>query len=400
MTTRLLLIATAAALLASACVKVDMRIEVADDGSAEISGVLAMNVEAITKLAEDFGDAESMGTRDELCAEFTADQDLSDVGEMTTAAYDEDGFCGVEFNGQLSSEQVASEMGAVSGSDIVLTRDGDNWFFEMELTDAALGTEDLDEAGDLFDVEDLFGEAEYVIRVKLPGKQVEHNGDFIEGDGTVGWDIDILNPPTSLFLRTEPGEPETGGGLSGGDDGGGGNTGLVIAIVVLALIAIGLAAYFVTRNKNANQSGAAPTGAAGGFGESAPVVPPTMPPTDMPSTDRPTTQMPAAGMPAQATPTQEAVADLQTQGATTPPQDQSIFDTTASAAAAEAAPPPEPTAPEPQAPAEPQVAASPTPEEATGTPVWDPNRGSYVQWDPQGARWLVYDNDAAAWKPE
>ena len=343
-------IVAALAIIASGCMKVNIKFDVADDGSAEVSGIVALDSESFQRWVDELGDefgGDSLfpTSREALCQEFLneAEIDSSADDRMSARPYDDGRFCGTEFSGRLSASEVADATGPLTGSEQITIRpDGDGWFFEMFIDEEVLGTSDLDGLEAFPGFADLFDDAEYIIRVRLPGKQVEHNGDFIESDGTVGWDIDLLNPPTKLMLRTEAGEPITGdadGGFNalggGGDDGGSGW--LVWLIVALALVALAVAAYFVLRNRNADGGNAAVAPGAGQFSNQSP---------------------------------------------STPPQAD--------------APPISATQPQPVTPA----TGSPTPEQATGAPVWDPARGAYVQWDPNANHWLVYNDTTSAWETE
>lgn len=371
MNKRLILLVGATVLVASACVKINLDIEVFEDGSAEISGIIALNADAVQEIAESFGEgfgeADLIGSRDELCSEFIDDADLGDdqtFSEMETKPYDEDGFCGIEFSGKLAPDQVIAQMGGLTGGqDGTLRRDGDGWFFELPLEAEGLGTEGLEGAEDFIDIDELFGGAEYIVKVKLPGVQVEHNGDYINEDGAVVWEIELLAPPSRLFLRTEAGETITGN-TPGGT---GGSTGLIIVIVVAALAALGAGAYFLTRNKT----------------EAAVAVPGVpAPPLD---------HAPGA---------QPPVAAPEVRDFAAPPQ--STQPEPGPAPAPDPAPAPESspeTSPSDKA-ADPQVIASPTPEQATDSPVWDPVRRQYVQWDTNTSGWLVYDDAQQAWRPD
>ncbi len=384
------------ALVATACVKVDMRIDVADDGSAEVSGIVALNASTISDLAEDFGD-ESMGDRDSICDEFAAEQTTGSGEALESQPYSDGDFCGVQFSGQLSADEVAQEMGTLAQSDdfVIEERNG-GWYFEMQLSEDNLGTGDLDGAEDFLDLDDLFGGAEYIIRVRLPGKQVDHNG-VIESDGTVVWDLDLLNPPERIFLQTEPGERETGPGL--GDDGGGSNTAVII-IVVLALLALAAAAFFLLRNKK-NDGGdddAQPEPRLGGADSAAytGATPPA-------STAGDFAAPPAGGF---APPAGDfAAPSLGEAAQATSPSPPATEPTAQQPGPATADTPPagaQPTGTEPTAPAAASSApsGSPTPEEATGAPAWDPVRGQYVQWDPTANHWLVHDQASGEWKVE
>lgn len=322
-------------LVASACIKVNMNIEVDDDGSASIDGISAVNAEAFGELAGAFGEG-----GDDICAQFSADDTGINTDDFQDVEpYDEDGFCGVRFSDSLTAEEVEAQ--GIPGDDsATIRRDGEGWFFELPFQADDFDTGDID---GLPGADALFGEAEFLVRVKLPGRQVEHNGDSIDGDGFVVWDVDVANPPDRLFLRTEPGDPIT--------SGGGSSVGLILGIIFLVLIGLGIAAYFLMRKgAKTDLATAAPASVPGSGTWSAPETPPV-----------------GAG----------------SWGATT--------------TAAE--PPPVDVQPNP-APAPTAASGSPTPEEATGAPVWDPNRGSYVQWDPAGGRWLVFDDATQSWSPE
>ncbi len=356
MRTRVLLLMAAIALIASGCFKAEFTIDVNDDGSGTVEGITALNFEAVSGLLEGFGEDAGF-TEDDICNDFDTG-DLSDLDD--TRPYNEDGFCGVQFSSSFTADEfsgVAAALGDGSGDDAVLRQEPDGgWFFELQLDASDFSTED---AAGLPGFEDILGDAEYIMRVRLPGRQVDHNGD-INADGFVVWDVDITNPPSSLFVRTEPGERITGSAQVGGGDDGGGNTVVVIIIVVAVLAALGLAAFFLMRNRGGNEdppaSGIAATVPGGGA--------PTMPPVD------PNAPATNAAPPVDAT-RQMPVADMPT------------------------------TADMPQAPApEPAGATSPTPEEATGAPVWDPVRGKYVQWDPNANHWLVFDDATQSWNVE
>ena len=433
----LYLVVLAVALISTACVKVNLDIDVSDDGSATLSGLIAVDADQLSSLAEDLGEDAAVGGREEICADFTDENSFDDGGtDLSTKPYDNDGFCGIEFSGQLSPEEVEAQLGDLTDSnDGTLRREGDGWYFELLLSEQALGTDDLDDAGAFFDLDDLFGGAEYVIRVKLPGRQVEHNADEIESDGTLVWDIDLLNPPARIFARTEPGEPITG---DGGDDGGGGggNTLGIILIVLIVLALLGGVAYLLLRKRGDNETVDAAEPGFGGLdappaaGGAAAAFP-----TDSPSTPEDAAAAgapppvggdawaapggdPSAAQPPAADPWAPAGQDPAIGEPTTPaewaPPVPETEPQPLAEPAAEWAPPvpetepqplaepePEPVAqPEPQPAAEvPTVAASPTPEQATGEPVWDSDRGQYVQWDPNAGHWLDFDDATQTWSP-
>ncbi len=348
MNKRLFLLVAGAALIASACVKVNMTIEVDDDGSGTINGLVAVDYKAFGDLANTFGD-EAGFDQDQICSDFQSDSGLQGTEFDQVTPYNEGNFCGAEFSTRFDPGQLQTALGAMDAGLVTVDRQGDNWTFDL-----AFDAGDFDTAGTegMPGFDDIFDGAEYPVRVKLPGKQADHNGDFIDNEGFVVWDIDLMNPPSRLFLETEPGDPIIGSQSAGGGDGGGGAT-TVIIIVGLVLVALGVAAYFITRNK---KSAAAAQGAGADIAPQMPTAPPVADP----------------GVPVQ---------DF------APP-------------AEPAATPPTPVAEDLTASADPGVIASPTPERATGEPVWDPTRRKYVQWDPNQNHWLVFDDATQAWTPE
>ena len=367
MRTRLVFLMAAMAIIASGCFKVNFTIDVNDDGSGTVDGIVAFNPDALGDLAEAFGD--DGGSPEDLCAELDSQSGVNTEGFHDVRPYNEDGFCGTEFSSSFEPGDFESATSGLDGSDEAILRqepDG-GWYFETPFDAENLGTGDLPPGFD-----DIFDGAEYVFRVRLPGRQVEHNGE-IDSEGFVIWDVDIANPPDRLFLRTEPGTPITGNASVGGDDGGSALT--VILIVIAVLAALGLAAFFLMRNRSDDQgppaSGVAAT--IPGGGPAAPPVDPTAPATDV------------TGPPADAGWSPPTTAEV------TPPVDPTPAPTPEPTPVAEPAPAPE---------AAPDVIASPTPEQATGAPVWDPVRRQYVQWDPNGNRWLVFDDATQTWGPE
>lgn len=322
--------------------RANLSIEVNDDGSADLSGFLAFDEAFIGSAASEFGEDVAVSGEDDICAQFAADNGAAPVGnELEYKPYRDGDFCGLQFDGSVAPDGVEEQLNS-PGSQIAaeLQRDGDGWTFALNIDDP-LGAEAAG-GGALFDSLDLFGSSEFVVRVKLPGEQVDHNANSIEGDGTMRWEVDLADLPVRLFARTQPGEPITGSG-GPGEDGGGGDAGAVILIVVVALVGLGLAAFWLMR-------------------KSSPAV--------------------ASPVPTR----RQARAPSATSSAPAPIVDAVGVQPTKATSAAE--------------PAGPRVIASPTPEQATGEPVWDPVRRGYVQWDPHESRWLTFDDDTQAWVRE
>jgi len=201
---RLVVVSGLTALVATGCFRVHVRIDVEDDGSGTVEGLTALNTDYFT--ADQDGvvveGPEGVVTspfpsRDEVCEEFRADQDIPPGVDVEP--YDEGAFCGFTYHSEFADGEIHQVLQGTE--DLVLERDGDGWRFVATVEDSS--------DDDLFPVEAL-AEIELLLRLKLPGRQVEHNADRIESDGTLVWDIDLADPPDVLFARTEPGQPITG----------------------------------------------------------------------------------------------------------------------------------------------------------------------------------------------
>ncbi len=255
MRTRMLLLSLLVALVASGCFRVHLDVEVNDDGSGRVAGLAALNVKAVEGFA---GALAGDQGADELCAQFEEDQGLNDPSIDQAKPYNADGWCGVEFSDTFAADEFDQAVSQIATDGAVLRRDGDGWYFELPLnTDEMSG--DLSDGSAFPGFGDLLGDAEYIVRVKLPGKQVDYNADFIDNQGFAVWEIDITNPPTEpLRLRTEPGETIIGSKAAPGTrgDGGGGNTLVVVLVVVALLAAVGLGAWFVLQRKGSTAHGA------------------------------------------------------------------------------------------------------------------------------------------------
>ena len=254
------------AIALSGCFKINLDIEVNDDGSGTIGGLIALDTEAAAQLASIFEEEGAEApSRDELCEEFLTDTDVPEGA--TTEPFDDGKFCGVRFSQDFTAaelDSVVSESLAGDGTgDFDIRRDGDGWRFDATFSEEATGDAD-------FFPSELFSDAEFVIRVKLPGRQVEYNADRIEGDGTMVWDVNLFEPGPALMARTEPGSPITG---SGGDDGS--NTALII-VAVLAVLALAIG-YLWWRKRSG-------TAAVTDPGQSASTGPTDAPPTTPPAT--------------------------------------------------------------------------------------------------------------------
>lgn len=353
---RIILLTLVTALVASGCFRMNLDIEVHDDGSGTVSGLIALDAEGIS---EAMGALGPEGGTDELCSDFEGEQGFGGGEFDEETPYNEDGYCGTRFSANFTPEEFDQAMlSDVSGGDATLERDGDGWVFEMPVDTEDISSEMGD--ADMFPgITELFTDLEYVIRVKLPGRQAEHNADYIDDEGFAVWEIDITNPPTEpLRLRTEGGDPIVGdraAPASGDSNGEGDGNVLIIVLVVLALIALGFAAWYLMRKKGDGPTKPLPPVGADDQSASATPAPLSPPQTSAP---------PAA----------QNVAELS-----------GVSTADAGAATPVSSPP---------------TASSPTREEATGSPVWDPVRGAYVQWQPEHGRWVHYDDTSQEWVPD
>ncbi len=253
------MLAAVAALAAAGCVKVNLTIEVEEDGSGRLDGIVAINVETFESLAGELGE-DSGVSRDEICNQFATDQEFDTSDFDQAQPYDKDGFCGVQFETAFGPGELDQTLSGLDSGEATLRREGDGWLFELPFDESEFDTED---ASAFPGFENIFGDAEYIVRVKLPGRQVDHNGTIDEA-GFVVWDIDLTQPPDRLFLRTEPGDPFTG------SDGGGG-TGAVLLIVLLVLLTLGVGAYFLMRRRSEAEPD---SGVAAPLPQQSPAAPP------------------------------------------------------------------------------------------------------------------------------
>jgi hypothetical protein len=233
-------VVAALAVLTTGCFRIDMRVDVNDDGSGVVQVETAVQpdkLDAFGGLLGDFGDpgneAAEAPSREELCADFLDDQDIPPEADIET--FDDGDFCGARYTQTFVPDTLGAALGA--DGDFVLERDGDGWRFEAVTTD----DQEANDPEFLALFESVLEDAEFVLRVRLPGRQVEHNADRIDPDGALVWDLDIFDPPDRLFARTVPGEPITGSG-----EGSSSTVGLVALGVVAGLVVV-VGAYLLGR---------------------------------------------------------------------------------------------------------------------------------------------------------
>jgi hypothetical protein len=274
------------ALVLTGCYRVNVSIDVDDDGSGELTMLVAINPDAFEDLlgpmAEAFGETGEF-SRDELCSPESLSESFgSPTGDMTVEPYDEDGYCGEIRTVQFDSvDALDSSMGAASddGTFVITELDNGGWRFDASDVSAAPAEDELD--GEFIDPEmmgALLGEAEFEFEVTLPGKPVDHNATAVDGN-TFTWDIDLADPVTELYAETEPG---TAGGSSSS------SSSWIWIVLVLAAIAaaVGLAVVLM-RGSSRTEGGIAGMPPGGGPLPPPPLPPPAGTPSAPPPTDGP-----------------------------------------------------------------------------------------------------------------
>lgn len=197
----------AVALLSAACIRTEISIEVNEDGSGVVAFLVAFDRQMMAAL-QAFGDGDASFDAEDLLAEVDPD-DLPPGA--TVEPYEDGDFAGVRIRLPFAAgDDVAAAIDAVTadasddgiplgGSDepfehFELSRDGDRWRFAATVapaSDDVLGELDQ-EAGDLDFARAFFGDASFLMRLRLPGEVTEHNADVVEDDGTLRWELDFF----------------------------------------------------------------------------------------------------------------------------------------------------------------------------------------------------------------
>ncbi|MEM7096038.1 MAG: hypothetical protein AAF567_23740 [Actinomycetota bacterium] len=341
--------------VAAGCVRVERTIVINDDGSGTVDSLTAIDSEGILELFAEFDlPEEDSGGTQEICDDFAADSGMDDPSVpagATIQPFEEDGFCGARilFDLPASNDHSAALTNLFGDGSTRLFKEGENWIFESAVDLSDVDDSAAEAPGDF--AEQLFSDAVFRVTVDLPGRAIDgqSNATSVGSDGLFEWDIDLANPPATLFAQTEPG--------SGGGDGGGG-LGLILIIVAIVALVAAAAWWFLTQRN----SGSTPPPAAAPGGPPAPGTPsaaPAQAPLSAPvKPDAPSAQQTISFNPAQAA---DALA--------------------AAREAADAA----------NAPAEQAAAASPE-------PVWDAALNAWVINDPVQGK-LVHDAATDSWRP-
>jgi hypothetical protein len=370
---KLILLMALVALVATGCIQADLKLDVKDDGSGTYSAVIAVNA----KLFQSLGglsaldpSAEPTSSSTDICQQMIDDSQKSVPTGGKVEPYKKGDFCGVKLSAPFANidEGIAllndsSSSGGATLQDVTLAKQGNGWVFAAKWNPSS--GSDATTGADAAMTKQFLQGFSFVVRIKLPGGQVQQNADLLEGDGTMVWNLDPT-APRSLSATTDANAPvkkgqvltdagknvgASGSAASGSTaTGGGGTSGgssktwlyIVIGLVVVAAIA---AVVLMKRNK----------------AKTAPVM---------------------AGMPGAPMAAGSMMSSPPMSGPPTgsPPM------------AAPMAPPAAPTA-------APQAAPAAAPQPVATEPQWDAARNAYIQYDGVNARWMQYDQTAGAWKP-
>ena len=246
-----LLALLAGAVLLSGCARIEIAIQVNDDGSGEIALLSALDTQFLEAAAA-AGDTE--------IEDSFLDLDEADLPPgATIEAYEEDGFRGVRARYPFAaSDDIKGAIGAAltdageaAGPDELfkrfdLRRDGGGWRFDAVVSPIFTGALPGDDGdalnGDLAAL--MLEEVEFTIRLDLPGEIVEHNADAVE-NGALVWRLDPLSEePRELTALTSGGKDRTILYVI---------TGIVIALLAAAAAAI---AAIWLRSRRSNAAGA------------------------------------------------------------------------------------------------------------------------------------------------
>lgn len=217
----LLLVVPVAAVLLTGCIRVEIVMRVADDGSGTISLLSAIDgsaMGALGALGPEVGDLASTFTEiDEstLPPGGTAEpyQDDAFIGSRATIPFASPGEVAATLSELVADAGDANALAGPGGmfERLILEGDDDGWVFEAQFPRDMVAEAAGASGGIALDpalLAPLLGDASFTVRLDLPGTVVEHNADRVEADELV-WDLNILDPGARpLMARTELGDGE------------------------------------------------------------------------------------------------------------------------------------------------------------------------------------------------
>ena len=215
-------------LLVSGCIKVNLEINVNEDGSGTYGGEFALS----KVFAENFSEEDQSVSCDEILD--SNDNDLGPLSDLPPDAeiefFEDDSWCGYNFTasfldfGAVLEEDDGFPITEVEG--IATFRLPEDDLFGDVTGEAHQAGEDIDSAMLLKALG--IPEPEFVISVTIAGEILEQNADQVRGS-TLIWDFNILDP--------QPGfEPYAVVDTTVSSSGSSGTSGGLIALIVIAAL--------------------------------------------------------------------------------------------------------------------------------------------------------------------
>lgn len=220
-------------LLVSGCIKVNLEINVNEDGSGTYGGEFAIS----KVFAENFSEGDQSASCDEILD--SNDNDLGPLSDLPPDAeiefFEDDSWCGYNFTasfldlGAVLEEDDGFPITEVEG--IATFRLPEDDLFGDVTGEADQAGEDIDSAMLLKALG--IPEPEFVISVTIAGEILEQNADQVRGS-TLIWDFNILDPQPG-FEPYAVVDTTVSSSASSGTSGG-----LIALIVIAALVSLTL----------------------------------------------------------------------------------------------------------------------------------------------------------------
>jgi hypothetical protein len=254
-----------AALLLTACLKLDVDLQVNSDNTVGGSIIFGVDKQLL----------ELSGSSIEDVLETTAPIP-EDVEGVTTEPFEDDRFAGQRF----TFEGVPLE--EFSTGDLVIARDGDVFSVNgvLDLSSGLSGATGLSGlTGPFANPAELFSSAEMRVRITFPGEVTEANGE-VDGN-TVTW-VPVVGERLEIQATASA------------IDSGGDSRLTLLLIIGAVVIAAAIVIAFVTSRRRAAPAAAGPTGSAADLDSASP---PVGPPPPQPQPSPPPQQSPPAPPP-------------------------------------------------------------------------------------------------------
>ena len=215
-------------LLVSGCIKVNLEINVNEDGSGTYGGEFAIS----KVFAENFSEEDQSSSCDEILE--SDDNELGPLSDLPPDAevdfFEDDSWCGYNFTASFS------DFGAVAEEDdgFPITEDEGIATFRLPADDLfgdVTGEADQSEDIDPTMLLKALGipKPEFVISVSIAGEILEQNADEVRGS-TLIWNFNILDPRPDF-------EPYAVVDTTVASSGSSGTSGGLIALIIIAALA-------------------------------------------------------------------------------------------------------------------------------------------------------------------